>query len=253
MIPRIIHYAWVGPKAIPERDRRLVDAWRRLLPDYEFRFWNNDTVDFRHRYLRQAYSVRAWNRVSDFQRLYALVHHGGIYLDTDVELRRPLDPLLGQSCFFGYQREDDHVDAVNGAVIGAVAGHWFIRELLAQFEETMHGAENSGSYSGPGLISDRLRSLGLPPCSDEIQRVRDITLYPTRYFYPYHWEEDFSEDRVTDDTYAIHHWADTWKPASTRARARAKVLRYAARLAPSLTFHLTQAAVRRERLRAGRA
>jgi hypothetical protein len=246
MIPKVVHYVWVGPKPLPPRDRAFVEGWRRLLPDYEFRFWSNETIDFRNRYLREAFAVRAWNRVSDVQRMLALHEHGGIYLDTDVELRRRLDPLLGQPCFLGYQR-DDHVECVNGAVLGAVPGHWFIRELIDAFEGSMQGFQNVGSYSGPGLISDRLRRHGLPAPSREPQTLKDITLYPTRY--PYHWEERFSEERVTPDTYAIHHWADTWKPATTKARAGRRLLRHLARLNTDLALHLTRSAVRREQRR----
>jgi mannosyltransferase OCH1-like enzyme len=77
---------------MPEEDRRRVKAWRRFLPDWEFREWNNDNIEFSSSYLSSAYAARGWNRVSDYTRMDALVRFGGVYLDTDVDVLRSFDP-----------------------------------------------------------------------------------------------------------------------------------------------------------------
>jgi mannosyltransferase OCH1-like enzyme len=233
VIPRTLHYVWVGPKPVPKKVRTLVEGWQRLNPDYDVVLWNEENIDFSFEFVQSAYSTKAWNRISDFVRMWALLHHGGIYLDTDVELRKPLDALLENTCFAGFQMRESHPDWVNGAVLGAERGHWFIARLHRYFVDNMRGWENVGSFSGPGLITRLLTEQGLSAYSEVPQKIRDITLYPTRWFYPYHWSEPFVEQCVTPDTYAIHHWDKTWtKSDSAAARLSRFMLRATARINP---------------------
>lgn len=256
MIPRIVHYIWVGPKPLPEPDRRRVEEWRTMMPDWEFRFWSNETVDFSSRYLWQAYSVRAWNRVSDYTRMDALSKFGGVYLDTDIDLLRPLDPLRGDSAFLGFQAGDERPgELVNGAVFGAAPGHWLPVSIRRIFDEEFDGRTDIGSFAGPGLITRVLRGHGLERYSDQPVKVRDVTLYPKRYFYPYSWTETYSPDVISPDTYAVHRWAETWvvKQPTFRTRARRAFINRLARYVPSLALLASQMAVRRGSRRSARS
>src|SRR5882672_9752091 len=89
MIPKKIHYVWVGPKPIPGGARRFIAGWRALNPDYEIIRWDESNIDFSSPFVRSAYAVGAWNRVANYARADVLLKHGGVYLDTDIELRRP--------------------------------------------------------------------------------------------------------------------------------------------------------------------
>jgi mannosyltransferase OCH1-like enzyme len=238
-IPKIVHYVWVGPKSIPEEDQRRVDYWRTVLPDWEFRFWNNDTVNYESRYLAQAYSVRAWNRVSDYTRMDALSRFGGVYLDTDIDLHRSLNPLLDNAAFLGFQTGDELPQSmVNGAVFGAEPGHWLPATIRDIFNNTLDGRVNIGDYAGPGLITKVLRDNGLTRYSDEITKVRDVTVYPKRYFYPYSWLETYSPEVVTPDTIAVHRWSETWvvRTPALKTRLRRLWIRQLARFAPEATL-----------------
>lgn len=55
------------------------------------------------RFTRQAYERRKFAFVTDYVRLYALKSFGGIYMDTDVEVLRSLDDLLGLPGFTGFE------------------------------------------------------------------------------------------------------------------------------------------------------
>ncbi len=248
MIPRKLHYVWVGPKAIPDRVQRLVDGWRRLNPSYDIVLWNEDNIDFSFEFVQSAYCMKAWNRISDFVRMWVLLQQGGIYLDTDVELRQPLDGLLENSCFAGFQVRERNPDWVNGAVLGAEPGHWFIECLHRYFVEKMRGWKNVGSFSGPGLITRMLIAEGLSTYSESPQKIHDVTLYPTRWFYPYTWSEPFSERCVTPDTYAIHHWDNTWaKGDNISAKLSRLMLRTSARVSPRWASLGMRAYVRHQR------
>jgi len=247
-IPKIIHYVWVGPKPLPEEDRRRVEQWRARFPDWEFRFWNNDTVNFNSSYLSQAYSVRAWNRVSDYTRMDALTRFGGIYLDTDVDILHPFDPLLANTAFLGCQMGDERPDVmVNGAVFGAEPGHWLPSTIRDIFDKQMDGRKNIDSFAGPGLITKVLRENGLGRYSDEIVHVRDVTIYPKRFFYPYSWLEQYSPEVVTPDTIAVHLWAETWVVKNPTYWTRIKRLwtRQVARCLPKTALRRAQMEARR--------
>ena len=85
MIPRTIHYCWYGDRPMPAAHRGYVEGWRRMLPGYEFVFWNEDNSPMHLRYIDTARAGRRWVNLSNFIRLCSVYHHGGVYLDTDVE------------------------------------------------------------------------------------------------------------------------------------------------------------------------
>ena len=104
MIPKIIHYCWFGGKEMPELMQKCIASWKQHLPDYELHLWNEQNFDLdRFPYAREAYDNKKYAFVSDVARLWALKEYGGIYLDTDVEVLRPLDDFLHLPAFMGYE------------------------------------------------------------------------------------------------------------------------------------------------------
>ena len=100
MIPKKIHYCWFGGKPMPENGQKCILSWRKWLPDYEIKEWNEDNFDIHiNQYCHEAYDNKKWAFVSDVARLYALVTEGGIYMDTDVEVLRSFDDLLENDFF----------------------------------------------------------------------------------------------------------------------------------------------------------
>ena len=150
------------------------------------------------------------NRVSDFVRLVALLDHGGVYLDTDVEVKKSFDPLLDNECFIGFQRKDVLCDLVNGS-------HRFNKGALANrgsrpvFGKQTRGTDNFDPFTGPGVLTHLLRCHGLRAYSDVPIKVEDVTVFPCRYFYPYRWDEELKAAHITPDTYAVYLWEGTWR------------------------------------------
>ena len=98
MIPKVIHYCWFGGNPLPELAQKCIASWKKYCPDYEIKEWNESNFDLNCcDYVREAYEAKKWAFVSDVARLYAMVHEGGIYMDTDVEVIAPLDSLLQYS------------------------------------------------------------------------------------------------------------------------------------------------------------
>ena len=100
-IPKKIHYCWVGGTAKPKSVQYCIDSWKKYCPDYEIIEWNEDNYDFsKNRYMKEAYDNKKWGFVPDYARLDIIYQHGGIYMDTDVEMVANLDDLLEYEGFF---------------------------------------------------------------------------------------------------------------------------------------------------------
>lgn len=129
MIPKTIHYCWFGGNPKPELVCRCIDSWRRFCPDYEIIEWNENNFDVNCiPYVRDAYAAKKWAFVSDYARL-KVVFERGVYLDTDVELKRNLDDLLQYDAWFA---QDDIRWINTGLGFGAEAGHELIQNILVQ-------------------------------------------------------------------------------------------------------------------------
>lgn len=251
MIPKIIHYVWVGPAPFPEDAQARVETWRRMLPDYRFMLWDEDSIDFGPRFIQQAYGVGAYNRVANYARFAALDKFGGVYMDHDVELLKSFDPMLKDGFFAGFQTLDGSAtDIVNTAIMGAEAGHPLTRRIIAALD-AMNGADEVGSGTGPGLLSRVLREDGDPQPNAKPYVYQGVKLYPPRYFYPYEWFDEFDPACVTPDTVAIHYWAGLWKHKKPGARLERRLRRLATRVVPGMSAAYARAANLRKRIAAG--
>jgi hypothetical protein len=227
MIPKKLHYVWVGGP-LPQEVTRYLDSWQRFSPDYELIHWGEHNIDpsLGDGFIERALRERKWAKVADAVRLWAVQEHGGIYFDTDVEVIRPLDSLLTHRCFFGFQLKHDDADWVCNAAFGAEPGHWFIRKALdrvLRIQPSHFGIERPTQF-GPKLITRLLREEGLDRYSEDGVMVKDVVVLPTDVFYPFTWEEEFTPACITPRTLAVHFWEKNWKSSvSPLARMASRV------------------------------
>ncbi len=209
MIPRILHYVWVGGRPLPEKSRINIETWKRFCPDFEIRAWTDDNVAFDRPYLARCRALGHWANASNYLRLEKLLEHGGVYLDVDIMMRRTLAPMLRNRCFLGFQVEAQENDWVNNAVFGAEPAHWFVAlcrdRLLAEFD----GAEPA-NHSSPRLVTRLLLEQGLTRYRPGGVMVRDVRVYPQPVFYPYSWKEEFTLGAIRPETATVHFWEKSW-------------------------------------------
>lgn len=130
MIPKIIHYVWLGDKEMPATDKAFVEGWKKLLPDWKFKCWGLDSLKgIDNVFVRETLSARKWVFTCDWLRLYALATEGGFYMDTDVELNASLEPFRNHDLCMGLNLSG----YPQTALIGAVPHQPFIEELLAEY------------------------------------------------------------------------------------------------------------------------
>ena len=215
-IPKVIHYCWFGHNPLPDSMEKCLASWKKHCPDYEIRRWDESNFDVGQcRYCKQAYDKKKYGFVTDYARLKVIFEEGGIYLDTDVELVKPLDPLLENTLFMGAEG----VKYINtGEGFGAVSHHPFISELLHQYESMDYVDEQGNiiSKNQPFYTSEAAKKFGITFPISGIQRTNLLTVYPNEYFNPYDWKKDVVN--LTEHTYSIHHYAATWMtPAQKHA------------------------------------
>lgn len=207
-IPKIIHYCWLGRNPKPESVLKCINSWKKYCPDYEIIEWNEDNLDISsHLFSKQAYDAKAWAFATDYFRLWVVYTHGGIYLDTDVQVIRSLDPLLANHAFMGFECEER---IASGLGFGAEAGSIFIREQMKMYDglEFINPDGTLNRAPAPEYSTKLAKSLGMTNDTGKIQHVLDATIYPVEYFAPKDYHTNIL--RLTRNTYSIHHFDATW-------------------------------------------
>lgn len=208
MIPKVIHYCWFGHGEIPEKDKKCIESWKRMCPDYEIKQWNESNYDItKNAYMEEAYNARKWGFVPDYARLDIIYEHGGFYLDTDVELIKSLDDLLNNKAIMGFE-DGCHVNP--GLIIAAEPKHPTICDIMGIYENR-HFIKTDGSIDltpSPIMNTNYLINQGLKQ-NNKKQTVKDITIYPTDYFCPKNYKT--GKLNKTDNTYSIHWFNASWQ------------------------------------------
>lgn len=216
-IPKVIHYCWFGGKPMSALQKKCLKSWQKYAPEYELKLWNEENTELRScDYVREAYEAGKYAFVSDYVRFEILYEQGGIYLDTDVELVRPLRELQQSGCFMAC--EEPGIVAP-GLIIGAPTGDPLMKELLDGYT-SKHFLQEDGTTDMTTVVDYAtaiLQKHGLQDL-DEVQ-VRDgVTIYPPRYFCPRSMTTGKVE--ITKETFSIHHYAASWETPANRFRGR---------------------------------
>ena len=217
-IPKIIHYCWVGGNPKPQSVLYCIESWKRCCPDYEIREWNETNYDFtKNEYMRQAYEAKKWGFVPDYARLDIVYEHGGIYLDTDVEMVRSFDHLLENECFFGFEDTGDGKNYVNcGHGFGAVPFHDAVRDARDLYEHlSFTNADGSlNLLASPYYTTQALRQMGLVQ-ENRDQQLPGVQVYASDVLCP----KNFRTGKVTKTirTVSIHHFTASWVDEKIKA------------------------------------
>lgn len=211
-IPQIIHYCWFGGNPLPELAKQCIASWKKYCPNYEIKEWNENNFDVNScDYVREAYEAKKWAFVSDVVRLYALVNYGGIYMDTDVEVLKPLDDILSYEAVSGFQ----HQNTIPTGLMACKKGNALFDELLHEYDE-IHFKLSDGTYdltSNVRRITKTCLKYGFIPNNTK-QTVNSFTIFPPEYFCPKN--PDTGVINITKNTYTIHHFDASWKSDAER-------------------------------------
>jgi hypothetical protein len=222
-IPKTIHYCWFGGTPIPSDFAVYIESWKKFCPDYEIVRWDESNYDYKqNEYMYEAYKHKKWGFVPDYARLDIIHKYGGVYLDTDVELIKNIDDLLCDEAFCGFE---SRLNVSNGLGFGAIAGFPLIMELLEIYDKVSF-LNKDGSLNltpSPKYHTELLVSKGLE-LNNTLQELNGMAIYPTDVLSPL----SFSSGKldITDNTYAIHHYAGTWLDNIQREKYEKRIQKY---------------------------
>lgn len=215
MIPKTIHYCWFGRNSIPTEYKQYINSWKKFLPDYDIKEWNEDNYDVNCiPFSKEAYDVSKFAYVSDYARLKILYENGGVYFDTDVEVIRNMDDLMAKGAWMAIEKHNNTLDAddmVNPGLGFAVEPHNpVIKEIMSFYENTHYIFPDGHMEQIPivPITSSVLKKYGLKPHAKDPYDCGGITIYPCEYFCPIEFLSNKLE--ITDNTYTIHHYSATW-------------------------------------------
>ncbi len=206
-IPKIIHYCWFGGAPLPNLAKHCIESWKKHCPDYEIIRWDENNFDINCcAYVREAYAARKWAFVSDVARLHALVSHGGIYMDTDVEVIKKLDNLLEYEALSGFEAPD----SIPTGLMACQKGHEMFRNFLADYDNEHFILEDGSLNQTTNVvkITNYCLQYGLK-LNNTLQTINGFTLFPCDYFCPKDFETQ--QLRLSQNTYTIHHFDGSWK------------------------------------------
>lgn len=201
MIPRILHYAWFGVNEKPEIVKYCIESWKKHLKGWEIVEWNENNFPLEEfPFALTAFKRKRYAFVSDIVRLKCLLDHGGVYVDSDVEIVKPLNRFLKHRAFTGHETND----LTLAAVMGAEKEHPWIKYLLDYYDGRPYDETPNTqivSKLNKPLITGQSR-FGYKWLKD------DVWIYPKEFFASY---DHFNLKIIPHpNAHAYHHFAGTW-------------------------------------------
>jgi hypothetical protein len=195
-----IHFCWFGSQLPQDLAARLA-RWQELHPSWAIRQWNESNIDVSGcAYAQACLQRRDWAYLSDFVRLQVLAKEGGVYLDTDVELLKPLDVFIDGSFHIGYM----HNCALGTAVMISPPQHPLVSRLIDQYRKlpTNNGINNNAILTE--FFLKRIEGFLLTGKSWTSPNIR---------VHPKTWFEQPTLNQAGG--FAIHLFNRAWDPVAT--------------------------------------
>lgn len=225
MIPKIIHLCWLSGDPYPAKIAKCLDSWKTHLPDYEVILWDTKRFDLNSSiWVRQAFEKKKYAFAADYIRFYALYHIGGIYMDSDVEVLKSYDDLLDLPYFVGAEK----AQTPEAAIMGAEKGCDWIKKCLDYYEDRPF-IKPDGSLdiqTVPEIMIKQIeqikpvRVLSLKDSLNirKMDMQKEVLIFNDAFFSPKVF--DSHEVEITPQTYAIHHYQNSWFSPKARAYYR---------------------------------
>lgn len=215
---------------MPELAIKCIESWKKFLPNYELRLWNEETFDVNSvPYVKEAYEARKFAFVTDYVRLWALEREGGLYMDVDFEVYKPFDDLIEQyDAFAGY--EGSKRNPVMMGVIAAKAHHPWIQGMIQTYVDRRFLHEDGSMDMTPntGYFLRWMQERGF--VADGVEKDwMGVHILPVECFCP---GLTTGENLRSERTYCEHKGLHSW---SGEGGWKAKLLSY---MRPSIKIKL---------------
>lgn len=210
-IPKVIHYIWLGPRPLDKVSLKCMKTWEKYLPDYEVKRWGDDEckdIISSNKYAQQALDAKKYAFVSDYLRVYILYNYGGVYMDTDVQIFKPIDRFLNDGAFTCFENSEQ----IPTALMASAKGNLWMKALLDYYDdkEFIDSEGNMDITTNVVTITNISLAMGFVPGGKEQVFSDDVHIYTKDYFCPLDTSAS-KNDVFTENTYAAHLYNGSWR------------------------------------------
>jgi mannosyltransferase OCH1-like enzyme len=220
MIPKVIHHCWFSLDEQPQIVKDCIASWHEYCPDYEIKLWTAQNFDVNQNlFCKQAFDNKRWASVADYFRAWVLYNHGGIYLDSDVMMKKNFDVFLSDGFFIGFE----DLEILEADTMGCEKGHPLASKILESFDgENFVKADGTFNlHIMPGRVTDCvLAQYRIKRFYDHRICLPELKLYPKVVFSPIEYIS--GKLKKSRKTYSIHLFNGSWldkTPKEVRFRA----------------------------------
>ncbi|PRY82462.1 glycosyltransferase family 32 protein [Alkalibacterium olivapovliticus] len=217
MIPKVIHYIWLGD-TMPNELQNYVNSWEKALPDYTFIKWSMSNWNNESKYpiVRDCLANKMYAHASDIIRLDVLLSYGGIYLDTDVSIHKSFDSLLDTPLFLGRI----YRNLLGSAVIGSEKNNQLLKTILKEYENiTLNEIKYGNRFD---TNNSTLTYFFLDNYNDfKLDNVNQTMNDGTKIFKKEYFEQPSVNSHIN---YAVHHYMGSWRNKTNSAFEKFKVI-----------------------------
>ena len=212
MIPKRIFYVWGYGEAKSRLAEICLENWHLMLPDYEIieinekskEWFDFDAIYASNLWFKTVYDLKMWAYVSDYMRIKTVYEHSGIYFDTDVTVYKDFTPLLTDSMFVG----QSWCNIPDPSIFGAEKHNPILKDMLEFYDEKIW---ESPLYIITQILKETLMdNYHLSMDKTQIISSPEVTIYPTEYFQPFYYTEEFNRKCITPNTYTAHWQNNSW-------------------------------------------
>jgi len=204
LIPKKIHYCWFGNKPKSNFFKQCLESWQQYCPDFEIIEWNEtNSKPYQNKFYKNALRKKKYAFVADCIRSKVLYELGGVYMDTDMLLLKPIENLLSYNFFTGFEVETRPAFGL----FGAIKKHPLLKEMVVFYD-----THEFNEFSLP-VITHTFKELFAIKNLNEKEVILDV-----EYFYslPYQKKEEDYKNYCTSKSYAVHLWDHSWNEVNTQ-------------------------------------
>ena len=208
-IPKIIHYSWFGGKEKSKFIQKCIATWKKNMPDYEIVEWNERNFRLEeHPFAKEAYEAKKYAFVSDYVRVYVMYHYGGIYFDTDIEVKQNFtDKLDGAKFVIAFELSD----SLMTGFFAAEKYNPAVKEIL-DYYDNIHFYQEDGTMRltpNPIIFARETEKFGLV-FNGKYQEIGErMKIYPNEIFGGYNVYDMIYT--ITENTVLVHHYTASWR------------------------------------------
>lgn len=209
MIPKIIHLCWFSNDPFPVEIKICLDSWKRVLPDYEVRRWTyEDAKAIGCRFIDEALEARKWAFAADVVRFYAIYKEGGVYMDSDILVKKRFDRFIPEHGFATFHEHIGSKMQLQAAFLIGEKGNVYCKSVFDYYNQHSF-LKSDGTYDqtiSPVVMLDMAYARGYKPEDTEQHLEDDVVIYPGYYVTPCKKNVEVHPDAI-----ALHTIYGSWR------------------------------------------